>query len=371
MNIGEQLAPSGVLVIPSIVDLQAQGMRVSHAVVPRSRIVDDKPAAEIQGGVIDRSILARIAVERTRMPMVITDPTLPDNPIVLANQAFLDQTGYSAAELIGHNCRFLQGDGTDPGALDQIRQAVADGREITIELLNYRKDGTPFWNQLMISPVRDDTGELRYFFASQQDVSPRRTAQKLEAEEHLLLREVDHRAKNALALVQGIVRLSRSDDPADYARSVQGRVDTLARAHSLLAEQNWRQVKLDRLIQAEVDPFGALRFDISGPTVDISASQVQPLGLLLHEMLSNAARHGALSQRGGRIAIDWTANGHVRIGWREVGGPSPAEERPPGFGSNMMAAIIRRQLNGHMTMDWSPEGLAGEIVFPHHASIPA
>lgn len=97
------------------------------------------------------------------MPMVVTDPRQPDNPIVLANRSFLDETGYSSEEVIGRNCRFLQGPQTDPDAVDKIRAAVSAEQEITIELINHRKDGTPFWNQLYISPIYDDDGKLIYF----------------------------------------------------------------------------------------------------------------------------------------------------------------------------------------------------------------
>ncbi|WP_231639016.1 PAS domain-containing protein [Sphingomonas profundi] len=333
---------------------------------PATKLRGDEPAAYSPQGLADRRELAFVAVERTRMPMVVTDPRQPNNPIVLANRAFLDLTGFSAEEVIGQNCRFMQGPETDPAAIGEIRAGLAEGREVTVELVNYRKDGSSFWNQLFISPVHDDDGQLLYFFASQLDVTRRRAATAMELEEQRLLREVDHRAKNALALVQGIVRLSRADDAAAYAHAVQGRVDALARAHSLLAEQGWRPVSLDRVIQGEVEPFGARRAELTGPPTSIAALHVQPLALLLHEMMANAAQHGALSDPGGQIAIDWHDEGDIHIRWSETGGPAPSTERRPGFGSSMMAAIARRQLNGRMTFDWAAEGLRSELVFPQH-----
>ena len=136
------------------------------------------------------------------MAITITDARKPDNPIVLANQAFLDMTGYSDAEVLGHNCRFLQGEDTSRDSVAKIRDAVVKGKDLTIELLNYHKDGSSFWNQLYISPVCDVAGTVLYFFGSQIDVSDTRRARELEQSEHRLLREVDHRAMNALALVQ-------------------------------------------------------------------------------------------------------------------------------------------------------------------------
>jgi PAS domain S-box-containing protein len=92
------------------------------------------------------------------MPMIVTDPALPDNPVVFANDAFCRLTGYARAEIVGRNCRFLQGPGTDPQAIARIRAAVAAGQALEIELCNYRKTGEPFWNRLMMAPVRDETG---------------------------------------------------------------------------------------------------------------------------------------------------------------------------------------------------------------------
>ena len=111
------------------------------------------------------------AVRATRMPMIVTDPRQHDNPIVFANDAFLHLTGYTRLEVTGRNCRFLQGPETDPDAVDRIRKAVKDEADIKIDLLNYRKDGTTFYNALYVGPVRDESGKVVYFFASQFDVT--------------------------------------------------------------------------------------------------------------------------------------------------------------------------------------------------------
>ncbi len=118
------------------------------------------------------------AVATTRMPMIVTDPYGVDNPVIFANPAFMSMTGYVESEIIGRNCRFLQGPETDRATVDQIREAVAERREIATEILNYRKNGSTFWNALFISPVYSDEGELLYFFASQLDVSRRRDAEE-------------------------------------------------------------------------------------------------------------------------------------------------------------------------------------------------
>lgn len=136
----------------------------------------------------NRSNVFFAAVEMTRMPMILADPRLPDCPIAFANNAFLDLTGYEAGEIVGRNCRFLQGAGTDPNDVRQLREAIADCKPIALEILNYRRNGTPFWNAIFMGPVFDAQGELIYFFASQLDVSKRRESemalrqgQKMEA----------------------------------------------------------------------------------------------------------------------------------------------------------------------------------------------
>ncbi len=120
--------------------------------------------------------------------MILADPRLPDCPIAFANNAFLDLTGYEASEVVGRNCRFLQGAGTDPNDVRQLRKAIADRKPVALEILNYRRNGKPFWNAVFMGPVFDEQGQLIYFFASQLDVSKRRESemalrqgQKMEA----------------------------------------------------------------------------------------------------------------------------------------------------------------------------------------------
>ena len=128
--------------------------------------------------------------------MLLTDPQRSENPIVFANQAFVSLTGYELGEVLGRNCRFLQGPDTDPTAVTALREAIQARREISVRLLNYRKGGTPFWNELHISPVRAADGELIYFFACQLDVTQWRDAesamaeaQRLQIFSHLVLEE--------------------------------------------------------------------------------------------------------------------------------------------------------------------------------------
>ena len=109
--------------------------------------------------------------------VTIADARLPDRPLIYVNAGFERLTGYSRDEVLGRNCRFLQGAGTEADAVTEIRNAINEGRECTVEILNYRKDGSPFWNRLAITPVEDDSGEVTHFIGIQSDVSDRRRAE--------------------------------------------------------------------------------------------------------------------------------------------------------------------------------------------------
>ncbi|HAV35379.1 MAG TPA: hybrid sensor histidine kinase/response regulator, partial [Massilia sp.] len=167
-----------------------------------------------KAGLEDRGNIFFAAVEMTRMPMLVTDPRQPDNPIVFVNRAFLDLTLYDEQEVIGRNCRFLQGPQTDPATVAEIRAAVAEERAVALDILNYKADGTPFWNALYLGPIFDHEGHLLYFFASQMDVTERRAteqssmqAQKMEAIGQLTA-GMAHDFNNLLQVINGNLELA-------------------------------------------------------------------------------------------------------------------------------------------------------------------
>jgi PAS domain S-box-containing protein len=337
---------------------------VDYVAKATSDIHGDRPAAASKQGLADHKELAAFAFQRTRMPLVISDARQPDYPVVLANDAFLALTGYTAEEVVGQNCRILQGQDTSRTAVAEIRAIVAQEREGTVEILNYRKDGSAFWNQLHLSPVRADDGRLVYYFASQIDVTEYRRVQTLEEAEHRLLLEVDHRTKNVLAIVDSIVRLSRSENAAVYAASVQQRVQALSRTHVLLAESGWQQVPLHDIVALQVNVFGKDNIEFQGPRVMVPAPSVQPIGLAIHELASNAAVHGVLSRRGGSLVIAWETEGAgLRLEWHERGG-RPPEVRGKGFGNVVLGAVLEKQLGGRISREWRDDGLWLSVELP-------
>lgn len=346
---------------------------MDQAADPPHALVGDKPAAASSRGLADRVELACIAVERTRMPMVVADARAGANQIVLANQAFLDLTGYSAQEVIGRDCRFLQGEGTSPSAIAEVRRAIANEQEATVELVNYRKDGTSFWNQLYLSPIHGDDGRLLYFFGSQLDVTERRRAEDLETVQRRLLREVDHRAMNVLAIVQGIVRMTRADDAETYSRSVQARVQALSQVHGLLAAGGWAQVPFSDLLRVQFEPYRSDRVAAAGPEVLVPAQIAQSVALVLHELIDNAVRHGALSSSAGNLHIQWGESDRhwLRLRWTESGVPKPISQIDAGFGFKMIDAIVERQLRGELTRNWQAGAVDTLVSIPLRGDAPA
>jgi PAS domain S-box-containing protein len=223
--------------------------------------------------------------------------------------------------------------------------------------------------------VRDPvTGESLRMVGVTLDVTERRRA---EERLRLLAREVDHWAKNALAVVQAAVRLAPKGDAAAFAAAVEGRVAALARAQVLLADTGWQGAPLRAVAEGALAAFqpaegdeggGSPKVALTGLGVRLAAAAVQPIALALHELATNAAKYGALSRAGGHVALSWDADeaaGLLRLSWAEAGGP--ALEAPPalrGFGSRVIEATLGGQLGGTVKRHWERGGLCCEVSFP-------
>ncbi len=280
------------------------------------------------------------AIRATRMAMIVTDARQSDNPIIFANDAFLALTGYQRDEVIGRNCRFLQGPDTDPVQVERLRQAIDRGEDVSVDILNYRKDGTTFWNALYLSPVRGKTGEIAYFFASQLNISDKKrvelemgdTRERLEAavaartadltqalqQKTALLHEVDHRVKNNLQLISSLLLLQnrRVTDPGvkNSLRGMLERVSAIATVHRRLFQSDdverfdvsafVRDLVSDMMGSARRDDI-KVRLDLE--RIDIAAAKAAPLALVISELFSNALRHAfppeTLQGRTGEILV--------------------------------------------------------------------
>ncbi len=205
------------------------------------------------------------------------------------------------------------------------------------------------------------------------------TERHLAAERQALLaREVDHRAKNALAVVQAALRLTKAPDVPSYMRAVEGRVAALARAQTLLAEDRWTGADLRALLTGELEPFltagSGPRVLLDGPPLALPAGAAQPLAMAVHELATNAVKHGGLATPHGSVSITWQL-AHVaeapvlHLCWTErLAAPLAAPPTRRGFGSRVLDGTVRVQLGGSVTQHWRPEGLICELTVPLRAA---
>lgn len=323
------------------------------------------------------------------MPMLITDARQPDHPIIFCNSAFNDLTGYSNEELIGRNCRILQGPETDVRAVNRIREAIRSEEDISVDILNYRKDGVPFWNALFISPVRDVTGEVIYFFSSQLDFTNIKSKQaELAAARHsaeeevikrtrdlgqalraktVLVHEVDHRVKNNLLTIASILKLQSrmsSDGTVQRTlRSVLNRVEALSTVQRKLfvADDVARFDVADFARELVIDLVGALKRGDVEMTMDLApvlvpAAKASPLALVINELVGDAVRRG-LSDGGGTIHVTVKPlNGRFVIGVCDVATPTAVDGEEQAFSTLMLEtcarqvdAKIERRVEGKLT----------------------
>ena len=192
---------------------------------------------------------------------------------------------------------------------------------------------------------------------------------RFQVREDLLRRGVDHRAEDILAAVNALLRLVPRDDPPEFAGLVEDRVHAMARVHSLLANARWEGADLRTLMQSELAPFAGLanRIHYQGPPVRLKTTVAQPLGMVLHELATNSAKHGAFCEPTGRLTLGWridVATAELVLEWTEMGGP--AIPRPPerrGFGTRLMAGMVR-QVGGTLEPAWPLTGLHCLIRLP-------
>ncbi|MCE3288557.1 MAG: domain S-box protein [Caulobacter sp.] len=214
------------------------------------------------------------------------------------------------------------------------------------------------WVEIRITPMID--GGIG---VSLHDITERR---KAEQARELLAREVDHRSRNALAVVQAIVRLTEGPDLESYKEAVFGRVNALARAQGALADRRWEGAPLQELVdEAMAALSGPERYSLSGPAVRLRPEQTQPVSMLIHELATNAAKYGGLSTPQGRVAIAWTVceQGSIQLTWRESGGPAVTEPQKPGFGTRLMTQLSR-QMAARLSPAWEPSGLVVTLAIP-------
>lgn len=255
---------------------------------------------------------------RSTVAMVLTNPTLEDNPIVYVNGAFERVTGYGRNSAIGRNCRFLQGPDTDPDHVAALRSAIAQEREFTADILNYRADGTSFTNRLMVSPVHDSQGDLSYFLGIQKVLTEEEARRARNRSADDMLREIQHRVKNHLAMIVGLIRIqSRAAAPSD-PRAQYGTLARRVESLQLLYEEltlgddasfGRDTVNLGSYLSrvataiAHLDGRAGIAVSIDAAPVEAPVDVGTRLGLAVSEIMTNALQHAFVGRAEGRLTL--------------------------------------------------------------------
>jgi PAS domain S-box-containing protein len=222
-----------------------------------------------------------------------------------------------------------------------------------------RPDGEIRWCIGTAAATLDSQNQVIRISGVTADITDRKKAEERQA---LLAREVDHRAKNALALVQAIVRMTRANSIEAYIAAVEGRIKALSRVHTVLSQSRWEGADLTGLVSKELAPYRTSdhdRVQASGPDILLQPAAAQTLALVLHELVTNAAKYGALSSHAGKVSLSWKSDGRtIEFVWKESGGPETSKPAALGFGTRIVLASIERQLGGKVSFDWLPQGLA-------------
>ena len=331
---------------------------------------DDAPERFRQGMPEDQfsgasGVLFEQAMAQTRMAICLSDPSKDGFPIVFANRAFRTLTGYDEDEILGRNCRFLQGAGTDQDSVRQIREALAKEEVVVVELLNYRKDGSAFWNALHLGPIYNDEGRLVYFFGSQWDVSDVKAARAEEHHARAMARELSHRMKNMFAVIAGIINVTgRVRGIQEEAAEINARIQALGRAYdTTLDDASSGVIDIGEAIRSVMAPYDHRqggRLELTGGPAGMPFGTVSIVGLVLHELAANATRHGAWSVDGGKVTLDWKLDplqGILSIVWDERDGPAIKPDAiEAGSGSAIVDRLLRPDV-GTIERKWNESGL--------------
>jgi PAS domain S-box-containing protein len=271
---------------------------------------------------------------------------------------------YPAQEAIGQPITMLIPPDRQQEEKDMLARIMRGECIEHVETVRVRKDGSPLQISLTISPIKDSAGHVIGASKIARDITERKRAQTTQ---QMLLNELNHRVKNTLAIVQAIAQqtLARTRDPADFVASFGGRIQSLARVHSLLSNTTWQRADLRDLIRDQVllGPVDKTRLTAWGPTVRIEPQMALHLALMLHELGTNACKYGALSVAGGWVTVNWTMDDALHIRWVERGGPPVVATSKRGFGSTLIDQSAKGQ-GGDAQMLCEAEGVTWTINLP-------
>jgi PAS domain S-box-containing protein len=316
------------------------------------------------------------AIRLSPLSMVLSDPQLEDNPITYVNGAFEKLTLYSRSFAIGRNCRFLQGPDTDPRDIERIREGLRSEEEFEITITNHRADGEAFRNQLLVAPIHGTDGELSAYFAIQRRVE---NGEEYDRENLALLRELQHRVKNHLAMIVSMIRVqSRRDVTPESLRAISRRVEALSLLYDELLGKDMngegRQdiaagAYLSRIasVVSNIQPKGAIRLNVECEDIRLPLDQAARLGLLLSEFITNAFEHAFAGRNSGFVEVRFfrTSDGGARLSVEDDGNGLPEGSNWP-FGAASIETQYERAEKSEGQLDTTGHdhepGVGGSIV---------
>lgn len=273
--------------------------------------------------------------------------------------------GYNAAEMVGQSIRRIIPDDRQQEE-DYILAKIAAGERIeNYETVRVRKDGRPIEVSVTISPVRTPDGSIVGASKIVRDITERKQS---EEQIQALLKEVNHRAKNTLAVVQAIARQTVPEGQQKFLDSFLERIQALSTNQDLLVANAWRGVTMEELARTQLAPFEGLggRMAISGPALQLTSAAAQTIGMVLHELATNAVKHGALSSGDGNVSVAWRRDsGEFFIEWVERGGPAitgPPEQT--GYGTVVVATMPKLNLGADIDVLYDAVGFGWRLRCP-------
>jgi PAS domain S-box-containing protein len=270
--------------------------------------------------------------------------------------------GYPAAEAIGRVSHdLLQTRAIVP--IEEIEAQVVEQGSWYGELTHTTRDGRKIVVESRLVRVSYD-GET-YVLETNRDITQRKRA---EEQVHLLMREMSHRGKNMLGLVQAIARQTAASGPEHFVERFTDRIQALAANQDLLVQTRWQGVDVDDLVRAQLAHFSDLvgyRISLNGPKLRLNGAAAQAMGMALHELATNAGKYGALSTDAGRVDIVWGVDGDIfKMAWTERQGPPVMPPDRRGFGSTVIEAMAKRAVNGEVQLEFDPAGVVWHLSCP-------
>jgi PAS domain S-box-containing protein len=287
------------------------------------------------------------------------------------NRTFCDYFGVTREDMRDDRWQTLIEPESGAAYAAEFAACVRARRPFHGEVRVRRADGEWRWVESWANPQYGEGGEFLGHIGSSADVTKRR-----QQEEHLtlLMRELDHRCKNLLGLVQSVARLSAARTPETFLPDFEHRLRAMAAAHDLLVRQNWKDVLLADLVRSQLKHLGEVgdeRISLAGPVVAVTAQAAQVLAMALHELTTNATKFGALSGKTGRVTITWELtlaptldDSRLQLSWVEADGPRIAPPSRRGFGTTVVDTIVRSAFGGEVEYRFDPTGVIWRIDSP-------